>query len=79
MTEHHVEPRMSRREILSEVLAAEREIKQLLDEAARLAPNAEERHLYGSLAEKESQALAALRDEQDRLDAVDFVQKALDV
>lgn len=80
MTEHHLAPTLSRREILGELLAVEAEAHALLEEAAHhTAADAEERHLYERLAARESLALAALRAEEDRLDAEDFVQRALDV
>lgn len=80
MTEHHLAPGMSRREILQQLLHVEAEAQALLTEAAHhIAADAEERHLYERLAARESQALAALHAEQDRLEAEDFVQRAMDV
>lgn len=80
MTEHHLAPGMSRREILHELLTVGSEAQALLAEAAHHASaDPEERHLYEKLAAREGQVLAALHAEEDRLDAEDFVQNALDV
>lgn len=79
MTEHTVAATMSREEILSEVLAAERETHDLLEQAAAAAPDREERELYRRLARREEQSLDDLTLEERRLEAVEFVQKALDV
>jgi hypothetical protein len=69
----------SPRAILERVSAAEREVQAILEEAAQLAPDADERVLYAQLAQREEQSLRALERERDRLDAVEFVQQALDV
>jgi hypothetical protein len=49
------------------------------EQAAQLAPDAEERELYRRLAGRELQSLSELYAEKTRLEAEDFVQKALDV
>ena len=79
MTEHTLAATMSREEILSRVLAAEREAHDLLEQAAQAAPDREERELYRRLARREEQSLEDLRLEERRLDAVEFVQRALDI
>ncbi len=79
MSEHRVEPGMSREQILKEVLAAERDAHDLLERAALVADDAEERRLYARLAGREEQSLRELTAEEDRLDAQAFVQQALDV
>lgn len=78
MTEHHVDATMTREQILEEVLAMERETHELLEQAARLTPDPEERALFERLARREEGALEELQREEDRLDAEDFVQRALD-
>jgi hypothetical protein len=79
MSEHHVEAGMSREQILEEVLAAERDTRDLLARAALVTDDAEERRLYARLAGREEQSLRELTAEEDRLDAEAFVQRALDV
>jgi rubrerythrin len=75
----HLQPQMSRREILERVLAAENEAIQLLKEASSVVQDPEERELYAELARREQQTLAELRREQGRLDAEDFVANAIEV
>jgi hypothetical protein len=70
---------MSRHRILEAVLAAEKEAHDLLEEAARLTPDPGERDLYNRLAATEEQALRELSEEEERLEAVRFVEEALDV
>jgi len=72
-------PDISRSEILEEVAAAERQAMDVLEQAAQLAPDAEERELYRRLAGRELQSLSELYAEKTRLEAEDFVQRALDV
>jgi len=79
MTLHGLEPTMSRTEILERVLAAEREARELLEEASQLAPDAEERRLFARLAGREQDAIRELTDAEERLEAEAFVQQALDV
>jgi hypothetical protein len=75
----HLDPGLSRRAILERVSDVEREAHDLLEEAARLCPDPEERFLYRRLAEREEQTLRDLEREKDQLEAEEFVQKALDV
>jgi hypothetical protein len=75
---HTVAAGMTREERLWELLATEREAHALLERAARVSADAEERAFYERLARHEAEALRALRDEAERLDAEEFVQKALD-
>jgi hypothetical protein len=70
---------MSRREILREVAAAERDACDLLAEAARLTTDPEDRRLFLRLAALEEETVRELAREQERLEAEEFVQKALDV
>lgn len=79
MTEQTPAATMSREEILRRVLAAEREAHDLLEQAAQAAPDREARDLYRRLARREEQSLDDLSVEERRLDAVEFVQRALDV
>lgn len=79
MTDHKLDAGMSRERILEEVLAAERDARDLLAQAARLTDDPEERRLYERLAGREEQTLRELTAEEDRLDAEHFVQAALDV
>lgn len=79
MSDHRVESGMSREQILKEVLAAERDARDLLARAALVADDADERRLYARLAGREEQSLRELTAEEDRLDAEAFVQQALDV
>jgi len=79
MTERKVAAIMSREEMLQEVIAAEREAHDLLELAAQAAPDREERELYRRLARREEQSLDDLALEERRRDAVEFVQRALDV
>ncbi len=75
---HTIAAGMTREERLRELLATEREAQELLERAASVSADAEERALYERLARHEAEALRELRDEADRLDAEEFVQKALD-
>jgi hypothetical protein len=66
-------------EILDRLVAAEGEIHDLVEEAAHLTPDPEERRLFERLAGREEASLEELKAEKDRLEAEAFVQKALDV
>ncbi len=80
MTQHHpIGTSLSRRAILVEVIAAEQETHELLEEAARVTPDAEDRALYQRLAAREEETLRALVREEELLDAEEFVERALDV
>jgi hypothetical protein len=76
---HTLDPSMSRHRILEELLSAEQEAHDLLEQAARLTPDPSERELYRSLAASEEVNLRALAEEEDRLAAERFVEEALDV
>jgi hypothetical protein len=69
---------MTPEQILDELLATEREAHDLLERAARLTSDPEERELFERLARREEDALHELEHEKDRLDAELFVQRALD-
>jgi len=77
MSPHTLDARMSREELLEEVVAAERETHELLERAARLASDPEERALFERLARREEKALGELEDEERLLDAEAFVQRAI--
>ena len=55
----------------------EREAHDLLEQAAHLAPDSGERALYKRLAAREEAVLKELAAEQDRLEAEEFVLKAI--
>jgi hypothetical protein len=76
---HVLTPLLSRRRILEEVADAERETCALLDEAARVTTDPDDRRLFRRLADAGQTALRELAAERDRLDAEEFVQRALDV
>jgi len=69
----------SRREILKEIIAAERQAHLLLERAARLTPDAEERALYCRLAARELDALEELQGEKLRVDDEYTLPKTLDL
>jgi hypothetical protein len=69
---------MTREEVVRELLATERETHEQLENAARACTDPEERALFERLAWREEEALAELRREEERLEAVEFVQRALD-
>jgi rubrerythrin len=75
---HTVAAGMTREQMLRELLAAERETLELLETAARVAQDPEERALFERLARREEDALRELQEEEERLDAEAFVQRALD-
>ena len=79
MTKSHLEPGLSRRAILERLSDVEHEAHDLLEEAARITPDPEERFLYKRLAQREEETLRDLERERDQLEAEEFVQKALDV
>lgn len=79
MTKSHLEPGLSRRAILDRVSDVEHEAHDLLEEAARVTTDPEERILYQRLARREQETLRDLEREKDHLDAEEFVLKALDV
>jgi bacterioferritin (cytochrome b1) len=75
---HAVTAEMTREDVLQELLAVERETHELLERAARVATDPEERALFERLAKREECSVIELQTEMDRLDAVEFVQRALD-
>ncbi len=75
---HTVAAEMTREQRLRELLATERETHELLETAARIARDPGERALFERLAHREEDALRELREEEERLDAEAFVQRALD-
>jgi hypothetical protein len=68
---------MSREELLGEVVSAEEATRALLDRAARLARDPEEKALFERLARREEESLRELAREEERLDAEAFVQRAI--
>jgi hypothetical protein len=74
---HTLSPDMSREELLGEVVAAEEATRALLDRAARLARDPEEKALFERLARREEESLRELVREEERLDAEAFVQRAI--
>jgi hypothetical protein len=79
MTDARLSPNMTRREILERVLAAERGMRDVLEEAARVVRNPDERALYKRLAALEDCALRELVAEEARLEAAEFVRQAIEV
>lgn len=70
---------LTKEEIVDRLVAAESEIHDLVEEAAHVTPDADERRLFERLAGREEASLGELKAEKDRLEAEAFVQKALDV
>ena len=79
MTEHKLDSKMTRQQILDELVSVEREARALLEQAARLVPDPEERVLFERLAGREAATLRELLAEEDRVAAEAFVQRAMDV
>lgn len=75
---HAVTAEMTREEMLQELLAIEQETHELLERAARVCTDPEERALFERLARREERSLVELQTEMERLEAVEFVQRALD-
>jgi rubrerythrin len=69
---------MTREQVVQEILAAERETHELLERAASACTDPEERALFERLARREEESLEELRREEARLEAEEFVQRALD-
>ena len=65
-------------EVLEKLIAAEREARELLEQAAHAARDPEERALFERLARREAESEVELQKEKDRLEAEEFVQRALD-
>jgi rubrerythrin len=65
-------------EVLRKLLAAERKARELLEEAACGSADPEQRALFERLARHEQEAVAELQKEKERLEAAEFVQRALD-
>jgi hypothetical protein len=78
-TDQRLAEGMTRKEILDQVLAAERATQELLAQAARLTSDPAERVLYERLAGQGGAIVRDLVSEEDKLDAEAFVQKAMDV
>lgn len=74
---HELKPDMSRETLVGEVVAAEQATRALLDRAARLTWDPQEKALFERLAKREEESLRELAQEQDRLDAEAFVQRAI--
>ena len=65
-------------EVLEKLMAAEREARELLERAAHATHDPEERALFERLARREEETLGELQKEKERLEATEFVQRALD-
>jgi rubrerythrin len=77
MSLHTLDAEMSREQLLGEVVAAEREARDVLERAASVASDPAERELFERLARREDKALDELGDEERRLEAEVFVQRAI--
>jgi hypothetical protein len=77
MSLHTLAADMSRAQLLREVVAAEREAHDVLERAASVASDPAERELFERLARREEKALVELEDEERRLEAEAFVQRAI--
>jgi len=63
---------------LRKLLALEREAHELLERAAQAAADPEERALFERLARREQETLLELEKEEERIQAEEFVTRALD-
>ncbi|MFI5007818.1 MAG: hypothetical protein ACHQKZ_10280 [Solirubrobacterales bacterium] len=70
---------LTREEILDRLVAAESAIRDLVEEAAHVTSDPDERRLFERLAGREEASLGELKTEMERLEAETFVQKAMDV
>jgi hypothetical protein len=61
------------------LVAAESAIRDLVEEAAHVTSDPDERRLFERLAGREEASLGELKAEMGRLEAETFVQKAMDV
>ena len=73
----HLQPSMSRREVLERVLAAERDASALLKEASEVVEDPLERELYAELVRRQALTLAELKKESERLEAEEYVTRAM--
>jgi rubrerythrin len=64
--------------VLRKLLAAERDAHELLERAAQAAADPDERALFERLARREQETLAELEKEEERIEAEEFVMRALD-
>jgi rubrerythrin len=69
---------LTHEQLMSKVLSAETEAYELLERAAHATADAEERALFERLARREHETLVELQKEEERLEAEEFVQRALD-
>jgi rubrerythrin len=69
----------TRREELGQLITAEQDATRVLAEAARLVPDPDERKMYAHLRDEEAKIVVELQQEEARLDAEEFVAKAIDV
>jgi bacterioferritin (cytochrome b1) len=74
---HHVDAGMSPVERLEALLAVEREAHDLLETAAHLSGDPSERALFERLAKREEETIHDLEEEEERLEAEAFVQRAI--
>lgn len=64
-------------QMLRKLLAAEREAHEMLERAAQAAADPAERALFARLARREQETLAQLEKEEERIEAEEFVTRAL--
>jgi hypothetical protein len=79
MTVPRLDSNLTREQLLLRLADAEHDVEELLEQAAQLTSDLEERQLFERLAERERASVQELRDAEERLLAEEFVQKALDV
>ena len=72
-----LDPQISRRELLEQVIETERDLHALLAEAADIAVDPVERDLYARLAKRQAECLSALAGEDERLAGEEFIQAAM--
>lgn len=77
MLPHTIDAGMSRVARLEALMAVEREAHDLLESAAQLSADPSERALFERLAKHEEQAFRDLEEEENRVEAEAFVQRAL--
>jgi CHASE3 domain sensor protein len=72
-----LDPQISRRELLEQVIEAERNLRALLEEAAAVTADQVETDLYTRLAERQAESLRELAEENDRLGCEEFIEGAM--
>jgi rubrerythrin len=69
---------MTHEQLMKKLLATESEAHKWLERAALATADPEERALFERLARREQETLVELQKEEERLEAEEFVQRALD-